>query len=69
MLGFTARAVDPDALQVDGDEISDARWFTPEDLRAAVASGEVLFPPSVSIARRLVEHWYGGEIPDGPAGW
>jgi NAD+ diphosphatase len=69
MLGYTARALDPDAVQVDGEEISDARWFTPDDLRAAVASGEVLFPPSVSIARRLVEHWYGGPIPDGPGSW
>ena len=69
MLGFTARAVDADAVSVDGVEIADARWFSPADLRAAVASGEVLFPPSVSIARRLVEHWYGGPIPDGPAGW
>jgi NAD+ diphosphatase len=69
MLGFTARALDPDAVQVDGDEISDARWFSTEDLAAAVASGDVLFPPSVSIARRLVEHWYGGPIPDGPGSW
>lgn len=69
MLGFSARAVDAGALCVDGVEISEARWFSPEDLRAAVASGEVLFPPSVSIARKLVEHWYGGPIPDGPAGW
>ena len=69
MLGFTARALDADAVPVDGVEISDARWFSPADLRAAVASGEVLFPPSVSIARRLVEHWYGGPIPDGPATW
>ena len=66
MLGFTARAIDPDAVQVDGEEISDARWFSPADLRDAVASGEVLFPPSVSIARKLVEHWYGGPIPGRP---
>ena len=69
MLGFTARALDPDAVEVDGEEIVDARWFTADDLRQAVASGEVLFPPSVSIARRLVEHWYGGPIPEGPAAW
>ena len=69
MLGFTARALDPDAVHVDGEEIHEARWFSPDDLRAAVASGEVLFPPSVSIARRLIEHWYGGPIPDGRGSW
>ena len=30
---------------------------------AAAASGELRIPPSVSIARRLIEHWYGGELP------
>jgi NAD+ diphosphatase len=30
---------------------------------AAAESGELRIPPSVSIARRLIEHWYGGELP------
>ena len=66
MLGFTARAVDAKALDVDGDEITEARWFTREQLRREAASGEILLPPEVSIARRLVEHWWGGTLPDAP---
>ncbi len=64
MLGFTARAVDAESLEVDGDEIAEARWFTREQLHREVVSGEVLLPPAVSIARRLVEHWWGEALPD-----
>ena len=62
MLGFTARAVDT-AVRTDDVEINDARWFTREQLRAAAAAGEVVLPGGISIAARLVEHWYGGPLP------
>lgn len=68
MLGFTARAVDP-TVRADGVEITDARWFTREQLAAAVTSGEVVPPGGISIARRLVEHWYGAELVDGTESW
>jgi NAD+ diphosphatase len=32
-------------------------------LLAAANSGEVLLPGHVSIARRLIEKWYGGALP------
>lgn len=69
MLGFTARALDPEALKVDGAEIAEARWFRHEDLPAAVRSGDVVLPSGISIARRLVERWYGGPLPDGSENW
>ncbi|MUL39860.1 NAD(+) diphosphatase [Streptomonospora sp. PA3] len=62
MLGYTARAVGP-AKRTDDQEISDSRWFSRPALREAVESGEVLLPGSVSIARKLIEHWYGGRLP------
>jgi NAD+ diphosphatase len=37
----------------------EARWFSREELAAACDSGEVALPPAVSIARRLIERWYG----------
>ncbi|NHC13271.1 NAD(+) diphosphatase [Motilibacter deserti] len=65
MLGFTGRATTTE-LRVDGDEIAQAVWVSRSELAAATASGEILLPPGVSIARRLIEHWYGGELaPDG----
>ncbi len=62
MLGFLARATSPE-IQVDGEEIHEARWFSRDDLRAAFASGEVLPPTGISIAARLVELWYGEPLP------
>ncbi len=68
MLGFTARATSTD-VTVDGEELAEARWWTRAQLAADVASGEVLLPPPVSIARRLVEAWFGGPISDGGGAW
>lgn len=62
MLGYHAWTDDP-AIDVDGDEITEARWFTRDELAAACASGDVRLPPPVSIARRLVERWYGAALP------
>jgi NAD+ diphosphatase len=62
MLGYHAWASES-AITVDGVEIEEARWFTRHELADACRSGEVRLPPSVSIARRLVERWYGSELP------
>ncbi|WP_340558194.1 NAD(+) diphosphatase [Streptomyces sp. GSL17-111] len=67
MLGFMARAVSPD-ITVDGDEIEEARWFSREELGAAIRAGEVLPITGISIAARLVERWYGGPLPVPPRG-
>lgn len=61
MLGFTGRALTSE-LDVDGDEIAHARWVTRDELAAALQTGELRLPPSLSIARRLIEHWYGGPL-------
>jgi NAD+ diphosphatase len=58
MLGYHASATTTD-IRVDGEEIVEARWFSRAELTEACASGEVALPPAVSIARRLIEHWYG----------
>lgn len=62
MLGFLARATSFE-INVDGEEIEEARWFSREDLRAAFESGEVLPPYGISIAARLIELWYGKPLP------
>lgn len=63
MLGFTARVVGGE-LAVDERELADARWFSKAELTAALADGSLLLPPPVSIARRLVETWYGEPLSD-----
>jgi NAD+ diphosphatase len=48
------------ALTIDRDELEDARWFTREEVREAVAgSVEAAFiaPPPFAIAHSLLAHW------------
>jgi NAD+ diphosphatase len=61
MLGFFAEAVTT-TLTPDAEEIAEARWFSRQELARALESGELRLPPPVSIARRLIETWYGGEL-------
>ena len=61
MLGFRAYATTTE-IQVDGAEVDGARWFTRESMLEAIASGELVLSPSISIARRLIEDWFGGPI-------
>ncbi|MGH8776386.1 MAG: NAD(+) diphosphatase [Jiangellaceae bacterium] len=62
MLGYYARARGQEP-RPDGAEISEARWYSRADLAAAVRAGDILLSPSVSISRRLIEGWYGAELP------
>lgn len=62
MLGFRAHTAGGQP-RPDGDEITEARWYAREELGALVASRALRLPPAVSIARRLIEHWYGAPLP------
>lgn len=62
MLGFRARATTT-AVTVDGVEVTEARWFTRDGLAADVDAGRVLLPGRQSIARALVEEWFGAPLP------
>lgn len=62
MLGYHAWAETTDIV-VDETEIAEARWFSRDQLADAAASGEILLPPQVSIARKLIERWFGERIP------
>ena len=59
MLGFVARALD-DELQIDHDEIEEARWFTREELRNG--GGPQALPPVVSIARHIIDLWVAEQL-------
>jgi NAD+ diphosphatase len=69
MLGFQAAAPAGQRITVDAEEIGEARWFTREEMLAAIGTGELALAPTSSIARRLIEFWYGGELPGGPGSW
>ncbi|NLB58142.1 MAG: NAD(+) diphosphatase [Gammaproteobacteria bacterium] len=60
MLGFEADA-DPDTPVPNTDELEAVRWFTREEIGAALrGDGAVQLSPPVSISRWLIEHWYAG---------
>jgi NAD+ diphosphatase len=63
MLGFTAVTEDAEATP-DGVEVTRARWFSREELQEAVSAGEITISSRLSIARSLIEHWFGGRIQD-----
>ena len=66
MIGFTARVatdVAATTARPDGVEILELRWFTREELASATA--DVILPGGTSIARWMLEQWYGGPIPEG----
>jgi len=57
MLGFVAPWVSGEPVVGDG-ELEDARWFTSEQVRDAVAErGPLRLPPPLAIARRLLDGW------------
>jgi NAD+ diphosphatase len=62
MVGFLAHAVTTE-ISVDGEEISDARWFTREQMLEEAEAGTLKLPGGISISRSLVEAWYGGALP------
>jgi NAD+ diphosphatase len=70
MLGFMVPWVSGEPGGTD-PELEDVRWFTREQLRAAAQhedswdgapapDAELLLPPRLAIARRLVDHWLTG---------
>jgi NAD+ diphosphatase len=65
MLGFRAAAPGGQQIAVDGDEITDAGWYSRAELAAAVADGTLALPAPVSIAHQIVQSWYGAALPGG----
>jgi NAD+ diphosphatase len=63
MLGFRAQAPAGQVIAVDQEELAEAHWFSRGELLAAIQARELALPPSVSIARHIIEDWYGGPLP------
>ena len=62
MIGAWAEAMD-DSLTIDANELDDARWFSREQVVAALAGAtDASFqpPPRSAIARTLLEAWVDG---------
>ena len=61
MFGYTAKFSGGQVIP-DGEEIVKLRWFTRAELKAE--SSSLLLPGKLSIARSIIEHWLGEELPE-----
>ena len=61
MISFEALIDDPAAARPDGEEIVEVRWYSRAQLRAAMEDGSLLLPPSISVARKMIERWFGAD--------
>jgi NAD+ diphosphatase len=59
MIAFEARTNNPQAARPDGQEIEQIRWFSREEMKQAVLDKSLLLPPVMSVARKMIEAWYG----------
>jgi len=57
MLGCIAEAL-TEEITIDGEELSEARWFDRSQVRSILAGeAEVWVPPPLAIAHHLIQHW------------
>lgn len=68
MLGFRGEATST-KITVDEVELAEARWWSRQQLQDDVLARRLLLPPGVSIARRLIEDWFGGPIKGSTDSW
>jgi len=59
MIAFSAVVDDPSTAKADGVEITEVRWFSRDELKAAVADRSLLLPPTISVARKMIAMWFG----------
>lgn len=59
MIAFEAVTDNPGVAKGDGEEITEVKWFSRAELKAAAADGSLLLPPSISVARKMIEGWLG----------
>ncbi len=61
MIGYEART-SQERLVLDSSEIVEARWWGRDELASELSAGTVGIAGRLSIARRLIERWYGAQL-------
>ena len=57
MISFEAVTDTPELVKPDGEEIEAIKVLSREQFEAELASEELLLPPKVSVARKMIEAW------------
>ena len=68
MMAFDAITDFPETARPDGVEISEVKWFTRDQFKAEAKAGTLLLPPTISVARKMIERWLG-EAAVGSEAW
>jgi NAD+ diphosphatase len=59
MIAFEAVTNTPELARADGDEIEEIRWCSRADMKAAIADKSLILPLEISVARQMINAWYG----------
>jgi NAD+ diphosphatase len=59
MIAFEAITTNPAAARPDGDEIEEIRWYSRADMKTAIANNTLILPLEISVARQMINAWYG----------
>jgi NAD+ diphosphatase len=59
MIAYEALISNPESVRPDGEEIEEIIWLNREELKRSVSSRELLLPPTISVARAMIDTWYG----------
>ena len=59
MIAYEAIISNPESVKEDGEEIEEIIWLTREELKSKTSSGDLLLPPVISVARAMINAWYG----------
>jgi NAD+ diphosphatase len=61
MIAFEAVTDNPTAARPDGDEIEEIRWFSRAEMRQAIIDATLILPLDISVARQMINGWYGDD--------
>lgn len=57
MISFEAVTNTPELVKPDGEEIEEIRVLSRKEFEEQVASGKLLLPPTISVARKMIDAW------------
>jgi NAD+ diphosphatase len=61
MIAFEATTDNPSAARPDGDEIEEIRWFSRAEMKQAIIDATLILPLDISVARQMINGWYGDD--------
>ena len=59
MIAYEAVINNPNTVKADGEEIEEIVWLTRDELKQKSSTSELLMPPLISVARAMINNWYG----------